>query len=185
MSVSFNNKPYGLKVRKALLPDATAIHELIEIYAKDNILLPRPIAELYENARDFTVVEDESGDIIGCGALHVYGPHLTEVRSIAVHPSSKGRGAGRMVVDALLEEAKQNQITCVCLFTRTPNFFGHLGFQIAQRGQLPDKIYKDCVTCPFLNNCDEVAMYIGEIPKTSVYKDPGIRIPLVQLETKA
>jgi len=185
MSTSSGHKSNGLKIRKAILPDATTIHELIEVYAQDNILLPRPITELFENVRDFTVVEDESGHIIGCGALHVYGPHLTEVRSIAVHPSSKGLGAGRMVVEALLEEAKRNQITCVCLFTRTPGFFKRLGFQVAQREQLPDKIYKDCVACPFLNNCDEVAMYIGEIPKTSVYTDPGIRIPLVQIVKSA
>jgi len=174
-----------LRARKAILPDVGAIHALIEEYAKDNVLLPRTLLELSENVRDFIVVEDENGAIIGCGALHIYGLHLTEVRSIAVHPSAKGRGAGRLLVETLLEEARLHQISCVCLFTRTPGFFGHLGFKVAQREQLPDKIYKDCVTCPNLNNCDEVAMVIGEIPQTSVYKDAGIRIPLIQIEKTA
>lgn len=185
MSSESTIRSKGIRARKAILPDAAAIHALIEGYAKDNVLLPRPIHEISENVRDFTVVEDESGNVVGCGALHIYGLHLTEVRSIAVSPSAKGRGAGRLLVETLLAEAKEHQITCVCLFTRTPGFFGHLGFQIAKRDQLPDKIYKDCVTCPFLNNCDEVAMIIGEIPQTSVYTDPGIRIPLIQIEKTA
>jgi len=168
-----------------MLPDAAAIHGLIEGYAKDGVLLPRSLTELHENVRDFTVVEDTDGRVIGCGALHIYGPHLTEVRSIAVSPDAKGRGAGRLLVESLLAEARENKITCVCLFTRTPGFFGHLGFQVAHRDQLPDKIYKDCVTCPMLNNCDEVAMVIGDIPQTSVYRDPDIRIPLVQIHKSA
>ena len=31
---------------------------------------------------------------LGCGALHLYGPHLAEVRSIVVKPEFRGLGAG-------------------------------------------------------------------------------------------
>lgn len=154
--------------RKAILPDAQSIHELIVIYTENGTLLPRSLPELCENIRDFTVVENDEGRIVGCGALHLYGTHLAEVRSIAVHPDSTGHGIGRMVVDALLEEAKHHHVTGVCLFTRIPDYFAKLGFNMAQLTDLPDKIYKDCLNCPRLTACDEVAMVRGELPKMTI-----------------
>jgi len=74
-----------MHTREALLRDAPQIHDLIASYSGDGTLLPRSLPEICENIRDFVVVEDD-GRIIGCGALHLYGPHLAEVRSIAVWP---------------------------------------------------------------------------------------------------
>lgn len=166
--------------RSALLPDAARIHAIIASYAADGILLPRTIAEISENVRDFVIAE-EDGRIAGCGALHLYGMHLAEIRSIAVSPEHKGRGAGRALVEALLAESRRHSVTCVCLFTRTPGFFSHLGFSLAHREELPDKIYKDCASCPRLACCDETAMVLGMIPtNTNGLRDPLISIPLIQ-----
>ena len=55
-----------MHTRDALLPDAERIHELICSYSSDGTLLPRSLAEICENVRDFTVLE-ESGKVIGCG----------------------------------------------------------------------------------------------------------------------
>lgn len=80
-----------LRVRPAVLTDAANIYALIADYANRGTLLPRSLAEVCENVRDFVVVEkpEEAGaearaEFLGCGALHLYGPHLAEVRSIAV-----------------------------------------------------------------------------------------------------
>ena len=59
-------------------------------------------------------------------------------------------------------------MTCVCLFTRIPEFFAPFGFKAAERDAIPDKLYKDCLNCPRINNCDEVAMYLGELPKFAI-----------------
>ena len=178
----------GLQTRVAVLPDVEQIHRIIQSYvtpgAVKTTLLPRTIPELCENVRDFVVAEQD-GQIIGCGALHLYGMHLAEIRSIAVAPQCKGRGIGRSLVSALMEEARRQSVTCVCLFTTTPQFFARLGFQVAEREMLPDKIYKDCVTCPRLNNCDEIAMVIGKIPTNSNgLRDPQISIPLIKLQDR-
>lgn len=171
-----------IQTRNAVLPDVERIYAIIQPYADAGTLLPRPLAELCENIRDFVVAE-ENGRVIGCGALHLYGTHLAEIRSIAVAPEAKGHGAGRALVDALMDEAKRQSVTCVCLFTRTPGFFAHLGFEVARRQELPDKIYKDCVCCPKLSSCDEIAMVKGPIPaNTNGLRDPRIAIPLVQLK---
>jgi amino-acid N-acetyltransferase len=170
-----------LVTRNAILRDVEHIQAVIAPYAETGTLLPRSHAELCENVRDFIVAESD-GVIVGCGALHLYGLHLAEIRSIAVNPEAKGLGAGRKLVEALLAEAERHHVTCVCLFTRIPNFFGHMGFTAARREELPDKIYKDCVHCPNLLCCDEVAMVRGTIPTHhNGLRDPGIAKPLVRI----
>jgi amino-acid N-acetyltransferase len=168
-----------MRTREAILPDAERVHELISAYSGDGTLLPRTFAEICENVRDFVVLEHR-GRIIGCGALHLYGQHLAEVRSITVDPSYQGSGGGKRIVEALLEEAEKHQVTCICLFTRKPDFFAHLGFTVAQREDLPDKIHKDCWVCPRLHCCDEVAMVRGELPKFAILPEPSTW--LVKLE---
>lgn len=170
-----------MHTRNAILPDVEQIHGIIRLYSGNGTLLPRTMAELCENVRDFVVAEHE-GKIIGCGALHLYGMHLAEIRSIAVTPAAKGIGAGRKLVEALLQEAERHRVTCVCLFTRIPDFFAHMGFSLATREELPDKIYKDCLHCPNLYACDEIAMYRGEIPRQVGARDIEMPIPLVRIE---
>jgi amino-acid N-acetyltransferase len=34
-------------------------------------------------------------------------------------------------------EAKRQSVTCICLFTRIPDFFGQMGFQIVDKEALP------------------------------------------------
>src|SRR5438128_7100848 len=108
-----------VRTRKAVVTDAREVHDLIAQYSGDGTLLPRRYGEICENIRDFVVVEHR-GRIVACGALHIYGPHLGEVRSIAVAPEAQGRGAGRRLVRVLVAEAERHQITRVCLFTRIP-----------------------------------------------------------------
>lgn len=171
-----------MRARKARLPDADAIHALIGSLSHDGTLLPRSAAEIYENIRDFTVVETDAGEFLGCGALHLYGPHLAEIRSIAVDEKSKKQGAGGLLVEALLEEAENHSVPCVCLFTRIPNFFQRFGFQQVDRTGLPDKIYKDCAKCPRLNACDEFAMARGTLPDTAVLGPIRIKEYLVPFQ---
>jgi amino-acid N-acetyltransferase len=158
----------GAAVRPARLHDAMNIFELVNSLSGDGTLLRRSYAEICENVRDFYVAHSDAGIFLGCGALHLYGPHLAEVRSIVVKPEAKGQGAGGRLLKALLEEADEQGVTSVCLFTRIPDFFLHFGFKIADRTAMPDKIYKDCQACPRLYACDEVAMVRGPLPKIAV-----------------
>lgn len=151
----------NLHSRKALLPDAVRIHELICHYSPDGTLLPRSLTDICENVRDFVVVED-NGQVIACAALHIYALHLAEIRSVAVAREAQGRNAGTKLVQALIAEAKHHKIARVFLFTRVPEFFGRLGFSQVEHNALPEKVHKDCLACPRRNQCDEIAMvYVG------------------------
>ncbi|HXY16123.1 MAG TPA: N-acetyltransferase [Terriglobales bacterium] len=160
-----------MRTRRAILTDAHHVHDLISIYSADGTLLPRSLAEICENVRDFVVLEDSSR-ILGCGALHLYGPHLAEIRSITVAPWAQGKGGGQLLVKALLAEARRHRVGCICLFTRKPEFFARLGFVLASREDLPDKVRKDCWVCPRFHSCDEVAMTRGELPKYAILPEP-------------
>lgn len=147
-----------LRPRRAILPDAHQIYDLIVSCCHDGSLLPRPLAEVCENIREFIVLEGDHG-VVGCGALHLYGQHLAEVRSIVVTPGEQHRGGGSMLVRALLTEAKRHHVSCVWLFTLKPTFFCRLGFRIAKREDLPDNVYKDVA---------EVAMARGRLPNIDI-----------------
>ena len=169
-----------MRTREARLPDAEQIYQLISTHFDSGTLLPRTFPEICENIRDFVVAEDD-GKIIGCGALHLYGIHLAEVRSITVHPNYRKRGAGLLLVKKLLKVADKHQVGGVCLFTRIPEFFSRLGFSIVQREDIPDKLYKDCCVCPKLHCCDEVAMVRGDVPTFAILNQPTSSLVKLQV----
>ena len=176
-----------LRTRKAQLQDARSIHQLIHSFTCDGTLLRRSYLEICANIHTFTIIETGSHQFIGCAALHVYGQHLAEIRSIVVHPDTKGHGAGGLLVRALLDQAQASGIKCVCLFTRIPAFFEHFQFRVAERQALRDKVLKDCVHCARRNACDEIAMAIGELPEgrglpSSSFFHPRHHADLVQLQ---
>src|ERR1700751_451160 len=82
----------SMRTRQAQLLDARSIYHLIDSFTSDGTLLRRSYLEICANIHSFTIVETDSHQFIGCAALHVYGPHLAEVRSIVVHPDTKGHG---------------------------------------------------------------------------------------------
>jgi amino-acid N-acetyltransferase len=146
-----------LEIRKALLTDIPALLELINAYATKGVMLPRTEFEMAENIRDFLVAFDE-GRLVGCGALHFYTATSGEVRSLAVDPTLKTKGIGRALVEALEEEARAQDLHSLFAFTYVAGFFGKLGFEEVDRGELPLKAWKDCLRCPKFQACDEIAV---------------------------
>ena len=146
-----------MTTRKALMKDVSGVLKLINDYARQGIMLPRTEFELCEGIRDFTILESE-GQIVGCAALHFYGPGTAEVRSLAVHPDLKGSGGGRLLMDAIDQEAHDFDLETVFAFTYVPGFFSKMGYMEVDRGELPLKAWKDCLRCPKFQACDEIAV---------------------------
>jgi len=146
-----------LVVGKAAMHDIPPILDLINGYAAKGLMLPRTEFEVSEAIRDFSVVT-LGDELLGCGALHFYSPTLGEIRSLAVHERAKTQGAGRKLVEALVEEAQEYELEAVFAFTYVVEFFRKLGFHDLERGALPMKAWKDCVRCPKFQACDEIAV---------------------------
>jgi amino-acid N-acetyltransferase len=146
-----------MNVRKAAMRDIPAILNLINGFAANGIMLSRTEFELSECIRDFSVVEGPEG-LIGCAALHFYGPAIAEVRSLAVNPRFQGSGAGRFLMDAIDSEAREFNLASLFAFTYVPGFFAKMGYDLVDRGELPLKAWKDCLRCPKFQACDEIAV---------------------------
>jgi amino-acid N-acetyltransferase len=147
----------NLTIRKATMADIPALLGLINFYAAGGIMLPRTEFEVSENIRDFTVAF-EGPQLLGCGALHFYTPTSGEIRSLAVAPEAKRQGVGVLLVEALEIEAINNDLHTIFAFTYVEQFFRKLGFQEVDRGLLPLKVWKDCLSCSKFQCCDEVAV---------------------------
>jgi len=149
--------PARLEIRKARMSDIPALLDLINGYATRGVMLPRTELEISESIRDFSVALAD-GQLAGCGALHFYSPTVGEVRSLAVAERAKTRGAGRRLVETLVNEATEYSLDAVFAFTYVPNFFRKMGFEEVERGALPLKAWKDCLRCPKFQSCDEIAV---------------------------
>lgn len=155
--VESSNLKLPLTVSKAGMRDIPLILDLINAYAAKGIMLPRTEFEMSEAIRDFIVVKS-GNELLGCGALHFYTPTLGEIRSLAVYERAKTRGVGRILVESLITEGQEYELDAVFAFTYVVEFFNKVGFHAVERGALPLKAWKDCVSCPKFQACDEVAV---------------------------
>ena len=144
-------------LRKARLSDVPSIFKLVHQYALEEVMLPRSLPELYENVWEFTVAE-QAGQVMGCVALRFYSEELAEVRSLCVDPALKAAGLGRAMTERLLREARSYGLRRAFALTTVPGFFAKMGFYQVERGDLPLKVWRDCLQCEKYYRCDEKAM---------------------------
>ncbi len=146
-------------IRRAQIRDIQPIYELLQEYGRSGELLPRPLSELYDHLRDFTVYVDEADTTVqGCCALQICWKDLAEIRSLAVHPEHLGTKIGSALSEAALSEARSLRIKKVFTLTYRPDFFRQFGFDEIDRSELPLKIWGGCLLCVKFPDCDETAM---------------------------
>ena len=146
-------------LRKAQMQDVKEIQKLLTFFANRGDMLSRSLSELYEALRDFYIFE-EDGKLLGTAALHIVWEDLAELRSVAVAEESGGRGIGAMLVRACIDEAKGMGLKRLFCLTYKPDFFGRFGFRLADKTELPHKVWGDCMKCAKFPDCDEIAMIL-------------------------
>jgi amino-acid N-acetyltransferase len=151
-----------MRARTARVSDAAAVHRLIAHYAGEGLLLPRTEAEIREHiARFLVLVEKRNGDekVLGCVALEPYGADLAEIRSLAVAPDARGQGrnVGDRLMKAAMDTARRRKIARLFAVTHRSEFFSRYGFTSGPRQIVPEKIERDCVTCPKERTCKLIA----------------------------
>jgi amino-acid N-acetyltransferase len=115
-------------VRRARTADVPAIKAIVDVYAgSGRKLLAKELVTLYEDVQDFVVAE-LSGQVVGCGALHVLWADLGEVRTLAVHPDHVNLRIGKLVLDRLIETARELGLSRLFALTFHTDFFGRAGF---------------------------------------------------------
>ncbi|MDE3112373.1 MAG: GNAT family N-acetyltransferase [Chloroflexota bacterium] len=139
--------------------DVDAAVALINAYAAEDRMLERGRDFVLEHVHDFFVAQSGAG-FEGCVALAVLTPELGEIRSLAVRPDTSGRGIGRALVRACVDEARRLGLRRVFALTLVPAFFERCGFTLVSLGRLPEKSAAECPVCPKRGRCDEQAMLL-------------------------
>jgi len=145
-------------LRKARLDDADVIKSLIDFYAKEDLMIPRSLNEIYENIRDFWVYQ-ENDTIVGCCALHVFGwEGLAEIKSFAVDQAHHKKGIGKELISCCFKDATELRIKKIFVLTYVPEFFEKFGFSRVDKSMFPQKIWAECCNCPKFPDCKEIAL---------------------------
>lgn len=158
-----------IAVQPARLSDVPEIHKLVTYWADQDQMLHRSPNEIFEAIRDFKVVHLD-GQLVGCGSLRILGADLAEVRSLAVRHDVQAKGIGAAIVAACVEDARRFGLERVFALTYKPGFFEKQGFRVANVMEFPQKVWGECVRCPFFTNCKEIAvvMDLAEVTDLAV-----------------
>ncbi|WP_375386738.1 amino-acid N-acetyltransferase [uncultured Microbacterium sp.] len=136
------------RIRPARAADVRAIQGLLEPFVQRRILLGKDLVVLYEAVQQFVVAEDETGTLIGCGALHVMWEDLGEVRTLIVADQWLHHGVGRAIVEALETSARTLGLSRLFCLTFETAFFSRRGFtEIGEQVVDPD-VYSQLVRSP-------------------------------------
>ena len=117
-----------IEVRPARTSDIKAIHKLIVDFASGGRMLQKETVTLYESVQEFMVAV-EDGQVVGCGALHVLWEDLAEVRSVAITETLRGNGIGNLILERIIERARELGLSRIFCLTFETKFFGRHGFE--------------------------------------------------------
>jgi amino-acid N-acetyltransferase len=125
-------------IRQANIKDIGAILQLIEPLEHAGVLVRRGRELLEMEIGRFTVIEHDN-IIIACAALYPFpDDKACELACVAVHPTHRKAGIGRILIDHLEEQAKkQGYHRLFVLTTRTAHWFVERGFSETTPDQLP------------------------------------------------
>jgi amino-acid N-acetyltransferase len=114
-------------VRPARTSDVKAIRRFVDTYSPERRLLSKATVALYEDITEF-LVADLDGEVVGCGAVHVFWEDLAEVRTVAVDREYVGTGIGSVLLAGLIQRARDLGVSRVFCLTFETEFFGRHGF---------------------------------------------------------
>ena len=148
-----------ITIRSAKVSDAAAICMLINYHAERGKMLHRSLEGVYDALREFLVAEDGE-EIVGCVAVDIFWADLAEIKSLAVAAGRLRQGVGSRLVRAAVANAQELGIRKLFALTYEKEFFERHGFEVIDRDTLPEKVWRECVSCPRADACDEIAMML-------------------------
>ena len=124
-------------VRTATINDVAPIVASLAANGSDPALFLRAPPDVLRHLNDFIVAEGSTHDIVGCAALHYYGPSCAEILSVAVLPSAQGQGIGALLMREAIGRARSHGVSQLWLATAKPDYFERFGFTPIPRYALP------------------------------------------------
>lgn len=150
-------------IREAVIGDISKIHELINLYSREELLLPKSKAELTVMLPSFFTAE-YCGQFAGSVAFKIGEDEKAEIVSWVVDKRYFNHGIGSMLITAVMEKIEDLDIKVVYTLTLRPNTFEKHGYRRVGMEELPKKVWTDCIHCPRniavpgSVDCKEIAM---------------------------
>jgi len=132
-----------ISVRAARTSDVPAIRALVEPLAARRVLVSKDAVAYYAALQQFVVAENQVGNVIGCGALHLLWDDLAEVRTLAVAPAHLGHGVGGRVLERLLDDGRHLGVRRVFCLTFEVSFFARHGFEVIEGTPVEPSVYAE------------------------------------------
>jgi len=140
-------------IRRARRSDFTQIAQLLESDAL-------PLDGVAHHLDNF-LVADLDGKVVGTIGLEIYGENAL-LRSAVVTPSSRNRGLGTLLYNALLDDAKKRGVNRLVLLTNTAEeYFRRKGFVRIDRASLTGPLTTSAEftgACPLSAVCMELTL---------------------------
>jgi amino-acid N-acetyltransferase len=111
------------------------------------VLLGKELVMLFEAVQEFVVAEKD-GEVVGCGALHVFWEDLGEVRTLAVADEHKGKGIGSAILGVLEGHARDLGVSQLFCLTFEVDFFSHHGYDEVDDQVVDPEVYVELVRSP-------------------------------------
>jgi amino-acid N-acetyltransferase len=127
--------------------DVRSIRSLVEPLSRDRVLVSKDAVAYYEALQQFLLAEEvptanaAEGRVVGCGALHVLWEDLAEVRTLATDPSCRRQGVGHLLLEALLDKARELGVHRVFCLTFEVSFFAAHGFSPIEGTPVEPDVY--------------------------------------------
>jgi amino-acid N-acetyltransferase len=150
-----------MTIREANVNDTDKIIEMVNYYSNIGMMLPKTPYKIYSTIQNFFVAEVDN-IIVGCVSISVLWKDIAEICSLAVDPGYLGHGTGRKLIEKCIEKAKKLELQKLVALTYQDKFFEKMGFKLEDKDHFPRKLWRECLECPKLENCDEFA-YVFEL----------------------
>ena len=137
-----------ISVRPARTSDVPHIQRLVEPLAERRILLGKDRVVLYEAVQEFRIAVDETGAVVGCGALHVMWEDLGEVRTLAVASDWLGKGVGHAILERIEADARELGLSRLFCLTFETEFFGRHNFEAVEESIVEPDVFAQLVLSP-------------------------------------
>lgn len=145
-------------LRPATRNDVKLIFDFFQPFILKKQILPRSLHDINKYLENITVAVDKEGVIIGTIALRDFKDGLHEIRSLAVSDKFEGHGIGSALIREAISLAKKRNGKRVFTLTMRPKLFQRQGFAPVSIMRFPQKVQKDCLSCPKKEQCDEIAL---------------------------
>lgn len=149
-----------MTMRRGTAADAEALFTLISSHQAEGHLLPRDLAEIRRRASRF-VVGEAGGVLQACAELAPLSRTVAEVRSLVVSHRARGKGVATKLIDQLRRRAMEDGHDRLVAFTHDPRLFVQQNFALVPHQWVPEKIARDCASCPLFRKCGQYAVMLS------------------------